>query len=144
MRSIYYAMSATVCAIPLCAWAAFHAIPAHAVTLSLQSVSEAVSAKGDRTVSPFNVGNPSVSVELSDHPQTVITIRDPNGSLLYQVDPAARTTTVAKRAGRAVPTPVTSSVNAPLVRLPLPDGCESAFSPYAAPDKADVIGRCIS
>jgi hypothetical protein len=26
----------------------------------------------------------------------------------------------------------------------MPDGCEGAFSPYAAPRMAHVIGRCIS
>jgi hypothetical protein len=26
----------------------------------------------------------------------------------------------------------------------MPDGCEGAFSPYAAPRMANVIGRCIS
>ena len=145
MRSIYLAMSAALCAIPLCAWAAaLHAIPAYAVPASAQSVSQAASAKGDRTVAPYNLGAAGVTVELTDQPHSAITIRDRNGSLLYRVDPASHTTTVAKRTGRAGTTSRTPAVSRPVVRVPLPDGCESAFSPYVAPDKADVIARCIS
>ena len=131
-------------AIPLCTWAALQAIAAHAVPLSPQSVLEAVFAKGDRTVSPFNIGESGVSVELADHPRTVITVRNTDGSLLYRVDPIARAANVAKRTSRAGTIPTTARVKGPVVRLPLPDGCESAFSPYAAPDKADVVGRSIS
>ncbi len=100
-------------------------------------------------MAPFNIGAPGVSVELADQPRSAFTVRDRDGSLIYRIDPAARTTTVGKRTGHGSTRPVASApasspVSTPSVRLPLPEGCEGAFSPYAAPDKADVIGRCIS
>ena len=55
-------------------------------------------------------------------------------------------TTVAKRAAQK-PKPSESreslSPSAAAARE-MPDGCESAFSPYVAPRMANVIGRCVS
>src|SRR5271170_7842821 len=135
MRSINIAMSVVVCAIPLCALATIYASPSPA-TLAVEVESgTAVSAKGDRAVAPFNVGFPGVAVELSDQPHSAITVRDGDGNLIYRVDPASRTTTVAKRSGRRGTHLMQPPATNPVVRLPLPEGCESAFSPYAAPDK---------
>jgi hypothetical protein len=97
--------------------------------------------KGDRTLRPFNVGMATVSVEIQGPSDSAVTVRDRDGSLLYQLDPANRTTIVAKAKARTRAIPATLQ---PTIPLPLPDGCESAFSPYAAPDRAHVIGRCIS
>jgi hypothetical protein len=89
----------------------------------------------------------SVEIEITGQSNSAITVRDRDGSLLYRVDPANRMTVVAKRTDRPRAIPATSedttSREKP-ARSPLPDGCESAFSPYAAPNRAHVIGRCIS
>jgi hypothetical protein len=146
MRLIHLTISAGLCAIPLCAWAGALSDDRAPPSVAQSTVERAV--KGDRALVPFDVGSPGVSVEIADQPNSAITVRDRDGSLIYRIDPAKRTTTVAKRTNhnRAVPaTPHGASrqVN-PVNLLPLPEGCESAFSPYAAPDKALVIGRCIS
>jgi hypothetical protein len=56
-------------------------------------------------------------------------------------------TTVAKRAtsARTVTAPPATEPESTTPKAPeMPDGCEGAFSPYAAPRMAHVIGRCIS
>jgi hypothetical protein len=85
-------------------------------------------------------------VEIEAQPNSAITVRNPDGSLIYQIDPTNRMTIVAKRTGRTHSIPATSATpqEMPAISLPLPEGCEGAFSPYAAPDKAHIIGRCIS
>jgi hypothetical protein len=102
-------------------------------------------AKGNLTLAPFNVGRRGGYVEIADQPNSAITISDRDGSISYGIDPANRTTTAAKRTNhnRATPHGASKQEN-PVNLLPLPEGCESAFSPYAAPEMALVIGRCIS
>jgi hypothetical protein len=80
----------------------------------------------------------SISVELSGRSDVVI--RDSAGNILFAVNHAARATTIAKQRDRSAPTP---KANQP-VELDLPAGCEGAFSPYAEPSKATIIGRCMS
>jgi hypothetical protein len=80
----------------------------------------------------------SISVELSGRSDVVI--RDKAGNILFAVDNAARATTVAKQSGRSAPAPKAN----PPAEIDLPAGCEGAFSPYAEPGKARVIGRCMS
>jgi hypothetical protein len=139
-------ISAGLCAIPLCAWAAVFSDGWMPQSVAPSMIERA--AKGDRTLAPFNVGSPGVSVEIADQPNSAITVRDQGGSMIYRIDPANRTTTVAKRTNqdRAIPgssNGASKQIN-PVNLLPLPEGCESAFSPYAAPEMALVIGRCIS
>jgi hypothetical protein len=139
-------ISAGLCAIPLCAWAAVFSDGWTPQSVATSTVERA--AKGDRTLAPFNVGSPGVSVEIADPLSSTITVRDRGGSMIYRIDPAERTTTVAKRTNqnRAIPANsngASKQVN-PVNLLPLPEGCESAFSPYAAPEMALVVGRCIS
>jgi hypothetical protein len=93
--------------------------------------------KGDRLAAPRDAGS-SISVELSASSNVVI--RDTEGNILFAVDNAARATTVAKQSGRSIP-PL--KLNPP-AEIDLPDGCEGAFSPYAEPSKARIIGRCMS
>jgi hypothetical protein len=140
MRLIYLTVCAGLCAGPLYAWAGVFS-----ETPKPHAVGERT-AKGDRILVPFNVGNSGVSVEITGQPKTAITVRDRDGSMIYRVDPASRTTTVAKRTGRGAISPgeQTSKRDNFVNLMPLPEGCESAFSPYADPDKALVIGRCIS
>jgi hypothetical protein len=111
------------------------------VQILSSSLMEKATGKRDRMLPPFNLGMPAVSVEISGQSNSAVKMRDRDGSLLYQVDAANRTTTVAKRTGRSRPT---LTMQAPIISVPLPDGCDGAFSPYAAPDKARVIGHCIS
>jgi len=152
---VLYPIIAGLCIVPLCAWAgagfyndgvpglvAFERVaPSRQIAPSrVETFPSVRGIKQDRTVRPFNLGMPAVSIEISGHSNSAITVRDRDGSLLYQVDPATRTTIVAKRMGRGQP----ALASQPATSLRLPDGCESPFSPYAAPNKANVIGRCIS
>jgi hypothetical protein len=112
--------------------------------------------KSDRLIHPFNVGGaemPVVSVDVARRLDVAITVRDRDGRVLYQVDPENHMTIVAKRMMErtrpvsAAPTHDTAgpgkAISSPSDRE-LPDGCEGAFSPYAAPGMAHVIGRCVS
>jgi hypothetical protein len=80
----------------------------------------------------------SISVELSE--RSDIVIRDSAGNILFAVNNAARATTIAKQRDRSAPAP---KANQP-IELDFPPGCEGAFSPYAEPSKARIIGRCMS
>ena len=146
MRLVYLTISAGLCVIPLCAWAGVNFYDDGAA----QPVSSTVEStpKGDRTRRPFNVGMLAVSLEITGQSNSAITVRDRDGSLLYRVDPANRMTVVTKQTDRPRAIPATSqdttNQEKPVIASPLPDGCESAFSPYAAPNRAHVIGRCIS
>jgi hypothetical protein len=79
-------------------------------------------------------------VELSARSDYDVVIRDRAGNILFAVDNAAQATTIAKQ----------SRPNAPILKanppaeVDLPAGCEGAFSPYAEPAKARIIGRCTS
>jgi hypothetical protein len=140
MRLTYLALCAGLCAVPLCAGAGVFSVASKSVAVVERA------AKGNRTLVPFHVGNPGVYVEIAEQPKTAVTVRDRDGSMIYRIDPANLTTTVAKRTGRDAISrgEHTSQRGNPVNLMPLPDGCESAFSPYADPDKALVIGRCIS
>jgi hypothetical protein len=145
MRLMYLMISAGLCVIPLCAWGAVNFYDDGALQ-PVASYTVERAAKGDRTLRPFNVGAPAFSVEIAGQSDATVTIRDRDGSVPYRVDPASRVTIVAKRTNRTRPIEVPSedATILPVISLPLPDGCESAFSPYAAPNRAHVIGRCIS
>jgi hypothetical protein len=101
--------------------------------------------KGDRLThskSAKDAGS-SISVEMSGKSDVVI--RDRAGNILFAVDNSARATTVGKptigkQSGGGDPVLKT---NRP-VEMDLPTGCEGAFSPYAEPSKAKIIGRCMS
>ena len=90
------------------------------------------------------------SVEVAGQLASAIVIRDQYGRLLYSMDPATQTTVIAKRPmtyGRSLPPKNRETADrksSPSPSVELPDGCEGAFSPYAAPKMAHVIGRCIS
>jgi hypothetical protein len=76
-----------------------------------------------------------------------ITLRDRDGQVIYRADPVSHVTTMAKRTIRkpaAAPLAREPETKAPVQHEAMPDGCEGAFSPYAAPRMAHVIGRCIS
>jgi hypothetical protein len=139
MRLIHLTMWAGLC---VSAWASVSFYDDGAA----KSFASAVTTKGDRTVRPFNVSMPAISVEITGQSSSAITVRDRDGSLIYQVDPANHMTIVAKHRDRTRPLAVTShgATSQPAISLPLPDGCESAFSPYASPNRAHIIGRCIS
>jgi hypothetical protein len=95
--------------------------------------------KGDRwTYSKVADADSSISVEMSGRSDVVI--RDRAGNILFAVDNAARATTVGKQSGRSVPALKTN----PPTEIDLPAGCEGAFSPYAEPSKAKIVGRCMS
>jgi hypothetical protein len=96
--------------------------------------------KGDRLTHSKTArdAGSSISVEMSGKSDVVI--RDQAGNILFAVDNAARATTIGKQSGRSVPALKTY----PPVELNLPAGCEGAFSPYAEPTKARIIGRCMS
>jgi hypothetical protein len=100
--------------------------------------------KGDRLTHSKTArdAGSSISVEVSGRSDVVI--RDRAGNILFAVDNAvdnaADATTIGKRSGRGVPTLKTN----PPTDLELPAGCEGAFSPYAEPSKARIIGRCMS
>jgi hypothetical protein len=79
-----------------------------------------------------------ISVELSGRSDVVI--RDRAGNILFAVDNAAKATTIAKQSRPSAP-PLKAN---PPAEVDLPDGCEGAFSPYAEPVKARIIGRCMS
>ena len=85
-------------------------------------------------------------MEIADQPNSAITVRDRDGNMIYRIDPAKRTTTLAKRTNqhRAIPPYGASKPVRPVNLLPLPEGCESALSPYVAPEMALVIGHCSS
>jgi hypothetical protein len=97
-------------------------------------------------VRAFNVRGavtPAFSVEIVDAANAAVTVRDHDGSILYRVSPTERTTVVAKRAvQKPVVTP--ERIGSSDAARELPDGCESAFSPYVEPGMANVIGRCVS
>jgi hypothetical protein len=94
---------------------------------------------------------PAISVEVAGKSDAVVTVRDRDGRMLYRLDPAERTTIVAKPMTQTPAAPSPSGYGlAPVQPSPsdatreLPDGCEGAFSPYVEPSMANVIGRCVS
>jgi hypothetical protein len=103
-----------------------------------------------RAVNIRGAGKPALfSVEILDFPRAAVTIRDHDGSILYRISPTERMTVVAKRAPQK-PVVMPERMSAPQesrsseTARQLPDGCESAFSPFVEPGMAIVIGRCVS
>ena len=154
MRMAYLAMSAGLCAIASCAWGGVSFYEKGGAEKTISPAPSAVERtnKGDRVVRAFNVRGavrPAFSVEIVDAANAAVTVRDHDGSILYRVSPTERITIVAKRAvKKPVATPERGSAPQELgssdAAKELPDGCESAFSPYVEPGMANVIGRCVS
>jgi hypothetical protein len=153
MRMFYLTVTAGLCAVASCAWAGVSFCEGGAAqTIRPPLLSTAVERmhKADRMGGAFHVrgaGVPAFSIETANSLESTVTLRDSNGSILYQVSPIDRTTTVAKRAAQR---PILSesrepvSPSQPATVEKMPDGCESAFSPYVAPRMANLIGRCVS
>jgi hypothetical protein len=153
MRMFQLTVTAGLCAVASCAWAGVSFREGGAVQNTRPPIlSTAVERmhKADRMGGASNVRGASVpafSIETASSLESTVTLRDSNGSILYQVSPMDRTTTVAKRAAQK---PIRSESREPLspsqaaTLEKMPDGCESAFSPYVAPRMANVIGRCVS
>jgi hypothetical protein len=81
----------------------------------------------------------AIAIELGGPADVVI--RDQRGFVLFAVDHSARTTIVAKQGGGRVTLP---AAPAQAHHDPVPEGCEGAFSPYAEPSRAHILGRCLS
>jgi hypothetical protein len=96
--------------------------------------------KGDRLTHSTGIvrSTYSIAVELSGTSDVVV--RDIDGNIIFAVDHSASTTTVGKQRSRRA----TFSDKPTAVERELPEGCEGAFSPYVEPDKAHIIGRCVS
>jgi hypothetical protein len=148
MRMAYLTMSTGLCAIASCAWGGVSFYEKGGAEKTISPAPSAVERtnKGDRVVRAFNVRGavtPAFSVEIVDAANAAVTVRDHDGSILYRVSPTERTTVVAKRAvQKPVVTP--ERIGSSDAARELPDGCESAFSPYVEPGMANVIGRCVS
>jgi hypothetical protein len=151
MRVFYLTVTAGLCAVASCAWAgvSFREGGVTQTRPPPPSITVERMHKADRIGGASHVRGavvPAFSIETANSLESTVTLRDSNGSILY-VSPMDRTTTVAKReAQRPIPSesrePVSPSQAATLEKMP--DGCESAFSPYVAPRMANVIGRCVS
>jgi hypothetical protein len=152
MRMAFLTSSIGLCAIPLGAWAGVSLYGDVAQTVTPFAVER--TNKTDRMVGAVNGRGeyvPAISVEVVGKSDAVVTVRDRDGRMLYRLDPAERTTIVAKRmmqppdvtrpSGHEVGPPQPAPSDA---TRELPDGCEGAFSPYVEPSMANVIGRCIS
>jgi hypothetical protein len=117
--------------------------------------------KGDRLDHPRTGGpNPPdiTTVELVGLRQTAIVYRDRDGRELFRTDPLRNVTIVAK--GLVLPSVTVRERGDSLVTpLPIPVapsalpprkpagpvfGCESSFSPVAAPSMAHHTGRCMA
>jgi hypothetical protein len=146
MRMFYLTVTAGLCAVASCAWAGVSFREGGAAQTTpppLPSTAVERIHKADRMGGASNVPGASVpafSIETANSLESTVTLRDSNGSILYQVSPLDRTTTVAKRAAQTKS--LSPSRSAEVEKMP--DGCESAFSPYVAPPMANVIGRCVS
>jgi hypothetical protein len=152
MRMFYLTVTAGLCAVASCAWAGVSFREGGVAEKTRQPLPSTIERmhKTDRMESASDVRGavgPAFSIETANSLESTVTLRDSNGSILYQVSPVDRTTTVAKR---AVQRPALSESHEPVspsqaaaVRE-MPDGCESAFSPYVAPRMANVIARCVS
>jgi hypothetical protein len=154
MRMIYLTVTAGLCAVASCAWGGVSFREGGVAQKTLPPLPSAAverTHKTDRMVVAFKGPGaviPAFSIDVADFLDATVTVRDGSGSILYRVSPTERTTTVAKR---AVQTPVLSGSHelssppqAAGALREMPDGCESAFSPYVAPRMANVIGRCVS
>jgi hypothetical protein len=155
MKMAYLTMTAGLCAIACCAWGGARLRENGGAENTRHPVPSAIERtnKSDRVVRAVNIRGAvkpaSFSVEIFDFPGAAVTIRDHDGSILYRISPAERMTVVAKRAPQK-PVVTPERMSAPQesgsseTARELPDGCESAFSPFVEPALANVIGRCVS
>jgi hypothetical protein len=97
------------------------------------------SHKGDRLTHLQSRGGANYSIAVEMTATSNVIVRDKGGNILFAVDHSSRTTTVGKQIKRRAVFPEPREVE-----RELPDGCEGAFSPYAEPSKARIIGRCVS
>jgi hypothetical protein len=154
MRMAFLTSSIGLCAIPFCAWAGVSLYQGGAAEQAVRPFAVERTNKTDRMVGAVKSRGeyvPAISVEVVGKSDAVVTGRDRAGRMLYRLDPAERTTIVAKRmmqppdvarpSGHGVGPPQPAPSDA---TRELPDGCEGAFSPYVEPSVANVIGRCIS
>ena len=150
MRLAFQVIPALICAIPLGAWAGASLYSGASRIDDPAPVAASVERahKGSQLVRPFGVGAdaPMIDVEVSGRLDAAITLRDRDGQVIYRADPLNHVTTMAKRGARKPSVPVAREpeTKAPAQHEAMPDGCEGAFSPYAQPRMAHVIGRCIS
>jgi hypothetical protein len=153
MRTFYLTVTAGLCAVVSCPWAGVSFCEGGAAQNTrppLPSIAVERIHKTDRMGGASNVRGavvPAFSIETANSLESTVTLRDSNGNILYQVSPIDRATTVAKRAAQKPilsesPEPLSLSQSAGVEKMP--DGCESAFSPYVAPRMANVSGRCVS
>jgi hypothetical protein len=153
MRVFYLTVTAGLCVVASCAWAGV-SLREGGVARQTQPPPPSTAVermhKADRIGGASHVRGavvPAFSIETANSLESTVTLRDSNGSILYQVSPTDRTTTVAKRAAqRPILSESRESVSPSQAATveKMPDGCESAFSPYVAPRMANVIGRCVS
>jgi hypothetical protein len=155
MKMAYLTMTAGLCAIACCAWGGVRVHEKGGAENTRSPVPSAIERtnKSDRVVRAVNVRGavmPALfSVEILDFPRAAVTIRDHDGSILYRISPTEHMTVVAKRAPQK-PIVTPERMSAPQesgsseTARELPDGCESAFSPFVEPGMANVIGRCVS
>jgi hypothetical protein len=149
MRLAFQVIPAIICAIPLGAWAGaslYSGAPRIDDPVPVAASVERAH-KASQIARPFGIGAdaPMIDVEVNGRLDAAITLRDRDGQVIYRADPANHVTTLAKRGARkpAAPMAREPETKAP-VHEAMPDGCEGAFSPYAQPRMAHVIGRCIS
>jgi hypothetical protein len=154
MRMAVLTSSIGLCAIPWYAWAGVSLYQGGAAAQTETPFAVERTNKTDRRVGGVNRRGeyvPAISVEVAGMSDAVVTVRDRDGRMLYRLDPAERTTIVAKPMTQTPAAPSPSGYGlAPVQPSPsdatreLPDGCEGAFSPYVEPSMANVIGRCVS
>jgi hypothetical protein len=151
MRLAFQLIPAVICAIPLGAWAGASLYSGAPRVDDPAPVAASIERahKGSQIARPFGVGadTPMIDVEVNGRLDAAITLRDRDGQVIYRADPVSHVTTMAKRSARkpaTAPVAREPETKAPVQHEAMPDGCEGAFSPYAAPRMAHVIGRCIS
>lgn len=142
------------------------AVSAPAALLGTPASSFNRSAKGDRGAAarPAQATARIATIEVVGLRDAAIVYRDRDGRELFRTDPMSNVTivtkglqlpevTVREDSGTVVrPVPVDDFLNepAPAPKPPvsrgpkLPVGCESSFSPVAAPTLAHHIGRCMA
>jgi hypothetical protein len=150
MRLAFQVIPAVICAIPLGAWAGASLYSGAPRIDDPAPVAASIERahKGSQIARPFGTGPdaPMIDVEVNGRLDAAITLRDRDGQVIYRADPVNHMTTMAKRGARKPIAPVAREpeTKAPAPYEAMPDGCEGAFSPYAQPKMAHVIGRCIS
>src|SRR5271156_2390271 len=142
MRITFLFSSMGLCAVPICALAGVSLYQGGGAEQAVTPFAVERANKTDRLAGAYNVRReflPAISVEVAGKSDAIVTVRDRDGRILYRLDPAERITIVAKRLmqPRAAPRAAERGLapGKPASSDPareLPDGCEGAFSPYAA------------